>query len=149
MLTIAITPTLSFVPAAWLVQLAQTVLAPAVWLLQAVAPELPIPGWLIGALPVIAFGLTELIVRMGGSLSGDQKRALYRAVCLTIVGGLVLFGQAPVPFDLPATPANPLDPDAVGAFVAALLAYGGAVFTWAWGGGKTLHDLLDAAGLKA
>lgn len=125
------------------------IFAPAVWLLQAVAPEFPIPAWLIGALPVLAFGLTELIVRMGGSLSGDQKRALYRAVCLTIVGALVLFGQAPVPFDLPATPANPMDPDAVGAFVAALLAYGGAVFTWAWGGGKTLHDLLDAAGLKA
>lgn len=146
---ITITPTLSFVPATWLVDLAQTVLAPAVWLLQAVAPEFPVPGWLIGALPVLAFGLTELIVRMGGGLTGDQKRALYRAVCLAIVGALVLFGQASVPFDLPATPANPLDPDAVGAFVAALLAYGGAVFTWAWGGGKTLHDLLDAAGLKA
>lgn len=123
--------------------------APAVWLLQAVAPEFPVPGWLIGALPVLAFGLTELIVRMNGALTGDQKRALYRAVCLAIVGALVLFGQTPVPFDLPATPANPLDPDAVGAFVAALLAYGGAVFTWAWSGGKTLHDLLDAAGLKA
>lgn len=125
------------------------IFAPAVWLLQAVAPEFHVPGWLIGALPVLAFGLTELIVRMGGGLTGDQKRALYRAVCLAIVGALVLFGQASVPFDLPATPANPLDPDAVGAFVAALLAYGGAVFTWAWGGGKTLHDLLDAAGLKA
>lgn len=127
-----------------------TLLLPAVWLLQAVAPEFPVPGWLLGALPVLSFALTELIVRLGGgSLTGDEKRALYRAVCLAIVGGLVLFGQATVPFDLPAAPGNPLDPDAVGSFVAAILAYAGAVFTWAWGGGKTIHDLLDAAGLKA
>lgn len=122
--------------------------APAVWLLQAVAPTFPIPGWLIGTLPVLAFGLTELIVRLGGSLTGDQKRGVFRAVCLAIVGGLVLFGQTAIPFDLPATP-DTMDPDAIGAFVAAILAYGGSVFTWAWGGGKTLHDLLDAAGMRA
>lgn len=121
---------------------------PAVWMLQTVAPGFVIPGWLVGALPILSFGLTEFVVRLGSSLTGDQKRALYRAVCLVIVAGLVLSGQTPIPFDLPAIP-NPMEVDALGGFIAALLAYAGAVFAYIWGGGKLLHDLLDAAGFRA
>lgn len=122
---------------------------PAAWLLQAVAPEFPIPGWLVGALPVLSFALTELVVRLGGNLTGEQKRALFRAVCLGIVGALVLFGRVTLPFGLPSLPASWLDPDAVGAFVLAASAYATAAFGYIWGGGKALHDLLDAAGIKA
>lgn len=124
-------------------------LVPAAWLLQVVAPDFPIPGWLIGALPVLSYALTELVVRLGGDLTGEQKRALFRAVCLGIVGALVLFGQVTLPFGLPSLPASWLDPDAVGAFVLAASAYATAVFGYIWGGGKLLHDLLDAAGIKA
>ncbi len=121
---------------------------PAAWLLQVVAPDFVIPGWLVGALPILSFGLTELVVRLGGSLTGEQKKALYRAVCLVIVGGLVLSGQTPIPFDLPAIP-NPLEVDALGGFITAILAYAGAVFAYIWGGGKLLHDGLDALGFRA
>ena len=124
-------------------------LVPAAWLLQVVAPSFPIPGWLIGALPVLSFGLTELTVRLGGNLTGEQKKALHRAVCLVIVGALVLFGQVTLPFGLPSIPADWLDPDAVGAFVLAASAYATAVFAYIWGGGKLLHDALDAVGVKA
>lgn len=122
---------------------------PAAWLLQVVAPDFPIPSWLIGSLPVLSFLLTEAVVRLGGNLTGEQKRALYRAVCLLIVGALVLFGQVTLPFGLPAIPADWLDPDAVGAFILAVSAYATAVFAYVWGGGKALHDLLDAVGIRA
>lgn len=121
---------------------------PAAWLLQVVAPAFVIPGWLVGALPILSFGLTEFVVRVGGALTGEQKKALYRAVCLVIVGGLVLSGQTPIPFDLPAIP-NPLEVDALGGFITAILAYAGAVFAYIWGGGKLLHDGLDALGFRA
>lgn len=127
-----------------------TLLLPAVWLLQAVAPEIfTPPTWLIGALPVLSYGLTEIVVRVGSTLTGDQKRALYRAICLTIVGALILFGPSQLPGGLPATPSDLMDPDALGSYTAALITYAGTVFAYVWGGGKTLHDALDAAGLKA
>lgn len=122
---------------------------PAAWLLQVVAPDFPIPSWLIGSLPVLSYAITELTVRLGGTLTGEQKKALHRAVCLAIVAALVLFGQVTLPFGLPAIPADWLDPDAVGAFVLAASAYATAVFGYIWGGGKLLHDLLDAAGFRA
>lgn len=122
---------------------------PAAWLLQVVAPDFAIPGWVIGALPILSYAMTELVVRLGGNLTGEQKKALFRAVCLVIVGALVLFGQVTLPFGLPNVPTNWLDPDAVGTFIAAGVAYAGLVFTYIWGGGKLLHDLLDAAGVRA
>jgi hypothetical protein len=122
---------------------------PAAWLLQVVAPDFPIPSWLIGSLPVLSYALTELVVRLGGNLTGEQKKALFRAVCLVIVGALVLLGQVTLPFGLPGLPTSWLDPDAVGAFVLAATAYAGAVFGFVWGGGKLLHDLLDAVGVRA
>lgn len=122
---------------------------PAAWLLQVVAPDFPIPGWLIGSLPVLSYAITELTVRLGGNLTGEQKKALHRAVCLLIVGALVLFGQVTLPFGLPAIPADWLDPDAVGVFIMAAALYATSVFGYIWGGGKLLHDLLDAAGFRA
>jgi len=124
-------------------------IVPAAWLLQVVAPDFPLPSWLIGSLPVLSFLLTEAVVRLGGTLTGEQKKALYRAVCLLIVGALVLFGQVTLPFGLPTVPADWLDPDAVGVFVLAAAAYATAAFGYIWGGGKLLHDLLDAVGIRA
>lgn len=122
---------------------------PLAWLLQTVVPDLALPGWLIGALPVLSFSLAELIVRIGGNLTGEQKRALYRGICLAIVGGLVVTGQTPMPFHLPALPSSPYDLDAVGAFIPAIALYASGTFLYIWGGGKTLHDLLDAVGFRA
>lgn len=127
---------------------------PAAWLAAGLAavlfqadPAFPIPEWLVGALPVLNYVLNEVIIRIGGDLSADDKKNLVYAVSISIVAGLILFGGAPLPEGAPGDPGG-TTLDVIVPYALAMGTYGILVLGWAWKGAQAIHDTLDALGRR-
>lgn len=108
--------------------------------------DFPIPEWVVGALPILNYVLNEVIIRIGGDLSSEDKGNLVYAVSISIVAALVLFGATPPPEAAPGLP----DSGAIDVWVPYLLTlstWALFVLGWAWKGAQAIHDTLSALGV--